>query len=226
MRRGDRRRSIAAGTKGIGPRPPHGSRGRRRLWKRLPPGGRRLEFDASRRARSDLPPVLKQSDLPRPGLDPPARRVLHLVSHAAQRRTSGFCLTWRRRRIAVLGSCVDGHAPDSCTCFRITGTVLPALDLGDGSPRRAPSTSARPAQASVVDGYRRDRQHHRRALQRWQAAYGTEWTKDDVFFYVYGLLHSQDYRERYAADLKKMLPRIPLVATAQRRGRSPTPAGH
>ena len=36
--------------------------------------------------------------------------------------------------------------------------------------------------------------------------------KDDIFFYVYGLLHSPEYRERFAADLKKMLPRIPKVA--------------
>ena len=32
---------------------------------------------------------------------------------------------------------------------------------------------------------------------------------------MYGLLHSPDYRETYAADLKKMLPRIPLVEDAQ-----------
>ena len=42
-----------------------------------------------------------------------------------------------------------------------------------------------------------------------------EWTKDDVFFYCYGLLHSPDYRETYAADLKKSLPRIPLVESAE-----------
>ncbi|MGW4319491.1 DEAD/DEAH box helicase [Streptomyces sp. NPDC004684] len=35
--------------------------------------------------------------------------------------------------------------------------------------------------------------------------------KDDIFFYVYGLLHSPAYREAYAADLKKSLPRIPKV---------------
>ena len=32
-----------------------------------------------------------------------------------------------------------------------------------------------------------------------------------IFYYVYGLLHSKDYRERFAADLKKSLPRIPIV---------------
>lgn len=37
--------------------------------------------------------------------------------------------------------------------------------------------------------------------------------KEDLFYYVYGLLHSPDYRERYADNLSKELPRIPRVKT-------------
>lgn len=36
-------------------------------------------------------------------------------------------------------------------------------------------------------------------------------SKEDLFYYVYGILHSPKYREDYAADLKKMLPRIPFA---------------
>jgi predicted helicase len=36
-------------------------------------------------------------------------------------------------------------------------------------------------------------------------------TKEDIFYFVYGLLHSEEYREKYASDLKKTLPRIPFV---------------
>lgn len=36
-------------------------------------------------------------------------------------------------------------------------------------------------------------------------------TKEHIFYYVYGLLHSQGYRERFADDLKKSLPRIPIL---------------
>lgn len=39
-------------------------------------------------------------------------------------------------------------------------------------------------------------------------------TAEDLFFYVYGILHARDYREAFAADLKKSLPRIPQVKTA------------
>lgn len=40
-------------------------------------------------------------------------------------------------------------------------------------------------------------------------------TKEDIFYYVYGLLHSPDYRARFADDLRKALPRIPIVERAE-----------
>lgn len=40
-------------------------------------------------------------------------------------------------------------------------------------------------------------------------------TKEHIFYYVYGLLHSKQYRERFADDLKKSLPRIPIVDSVQ-----------
>ncbi len=36
-------------------------------------------------------------------------------------------------------------------------------------------------------------------------------TKEDIFYYVYGVLHSPEYRKRFAAELKKSLPRIPFA---------------
>jgi len=36
-------------------------------------------------------------------------------------------------------------------------------------------------------------------------------SKEDLFYYIYGLLHSEDYRERYAENLTKQLPNIPRV---------------
>ncbi|WP_326833679.1 type ISP restriction/modification enzyme [Desulfovibrio porci] len=48
-------------------------------------------------------------------------------------------------------------------------------------------------------------------LERCRASYGPKVSKEDIFYYVYSLLHSPDYRRTFAADLKKMLPRLPLV---------------
>lgn len=36
-------------------------------------------------------------------------------------------------------------------------------------------------------------------------------SKEDIFYYIYGILHSMEYRKRFASDLKKELPRIPFV---------------
>ena len=49
-------------------------------------------------------------------------------------------------------------------------------------------------------------------LEHFRAAYPNETiTKEDIFYYIYGLLHSEDYRARYAYNLSKQLPRIPCV---------------
>ena len=49
-------------------------------------------------------------------------------------------------------------------------------------------------------------------LQHFQKAYqDTTISKEDLFYYIYGLLHSEDYRTRFADNLMKELPRIPAV---------------
>jgi predicted helicase len=74
----------------------------------------------------------------------------------------------------------------------------PTLDFGDdaGGPTRQDNIATE-------------------TLARYRKLYGAHVTADDVFFAVYGLLHSQDYRTEFAADLKKMLPRIPDLAVPE-----------
>lgn len=53
------------------------------------------------------------------------------------------------------------------------------------------------------------------ALIHFQSAYSdNSMSKEDVFYYVYGLMHSPEYRERYIENLSKELPRIPCVSTS------------
>jgi predicted helicase len=50
------------------------------------------------------------------------------------------------------------------------------------------------------------------ALKHFKNAYKIESIKkEDLFYYIYGLLHSEDYKKRYADNLSKELPRIPAV---------------
>ncbi len=52
-------------------------------------------------------------------------------------------------------------------------------------------------------------------LAHFRAAYpGEKIEREDIFYYIYGLLHSPDYRERYGDNLSKELPRIPCVKKA------------
>ncbi len=62
----------------------------------------------------------------------------------------------------------------------------------------------------LLNGYRRVDNITDTTLAIYRAHYAdTAITKEDIFFYVYALLHHPEYRERYADDLKKMLPHIP-----------------
>jgi predicted helicase len=40
--------------------------------------------------------------------------------------------------------------------------------------------------------------------------FGDKVSTDDIFYYVYGVLHSNEYRDRFSSNLKKMSPRIPI----------------
>ena len=65
----------------------------------------------------------------------------------------------------------------------------------------------------ILDGYRRVDNITDATLASYREHYEDEGiTKEDIFFYVYALLHHPEYRERYADDLKKMLPHIPRAA--------------
>ena len=88
------------------------------------------------------------------------------------------------------------------------------LDLSGGEYAEESSTAVG-QEGEVLGGYRRVDNITDATLRSYQAAYGPEVTKDDVFYYVYALLHSPEYRTRYGADLKKSLPHIPLVASRE-----------
>ena len=51
------------------------------------------------------------------------------------------------------------------------------------------------------------------AVARFRTELGNDLTDDDVFFYVYGILHSPDFRRTFESSLKKEKPRIPFVTS-------------
>ena len=74
-------------------------------------------------------------------------------------------------------------------------------------------------QGARDDGADMDRWVRRDGVTDWilstaRKQYGPKVAKEDIFYYVYGILHSPDYRAAFSADLKKSLPRLPLVDSA------------
>jgi predicted helicase len=64
-------------------------------------------------------------------------------------------------------------------------------------------------------------------LQRFQQHYGDEGiTKWDIFHYFYAVLHHPEYRTRYAANLRRELPRIPFIGKDAKIFRSTAEIGH
>jgi predicted helicase len=67
-------------------------------------------------------------------------------------------------------------------------------------------------QASESGGLSRREAITDKGLGHFRTTYLSEdINKEDLFYYIYGLMHSPDYRERFKNNLSKKLPRIPAV---------------
>jgi predicted helicase len=89
----------------------------------------------------------------------------------------------------------------NCQCFPLFQNEEHSDDLLGGSTDQANGLSRR---NGITD----------EGLAHFQTTYkGEEISKEDLFYYIYGLLHSPDYRERFKNNLAKALPRIPAVKT-------------
>jgi predicted helicase len=126
--------------------------------------------------------------------------------------------------------CVSGVGSNTATCFQF-GQIpnYDAVSKGQNFPRYiytpAPQTPLKDGPQTemfAADKADPDAPEYVRTdaitdagLKHFADAYpGHPMTKDDIFDYVYGILHHPTYRERYADNLTKQLPRIPLMKTA------------
>jgi predicted helicase len=101
------------------------------------------------------------------------------------------------------------HLTDTGQCF-----PLYWYEKADEKTRSKPQGEmfAAESDAPGEDGYIRHDAITDWALGAFRDHYGdAAITKEDVFWYVYGILHSPEYKQRFGTDLKKMLPRIPFA---------------
>ena len=96
---------------------------------------------------------------------------------------------------------------------------LPDLNLYESGNQCFPlytyqSAEPKPVELSLGDAEKNGRRVNVSdfALKAYRAAYNdAKIAKEDIFYFVYGILHSPEYKTRFAADLTKMLPRIPFA---------------
>lgn len=102
----------------------------------------------------------------------------------------------------------DGNGASQCFPFYFYEKSEPAEEAK--TPRQKDWLKEAP-KGELINGYRRRSAITDAILADFRAAYEKRITKEDIFYYVYGVLHSPEYRTRFASDLKKMLPRLPLT---------------
>lgn len=94
---------------------------------------------------------------------------------------------------------------------RFTWEPVEASDgglFGEGTSISEGESSIYGQVGEVVAGYVRNDNITDEIKVLYRDALGADVTGDDIFHFVYGKLHDPNYRETYAADLKKMLPHI------------------
>ena len=99
--------------------------------------------------------------------------------------------------------CVSGIGSNK-PFHTLMSSLIPSLDILE-------KTQCFPFYTYDEDGTNRRENIPDWVLAQFRVYYRDEAiTKWDIFHYVYGLLHHREYRERYQANLKRDLPRLPF----------------
>lgn len=116
------------------------------------------------------------------------------------------------RTLAITVSSGSGRVPFSTLMVDLVPDIALYIDTAQCFPLvtyDATSASSDPSLFGAA-GAGRHPNISAAALQAYRAL-DAAITIEDLFFYIYGILHSRDYRGAFAADLMKALPRIPQV---------------
>jgi len=115
-----------------------------------------------------------------------------------------------------LDSMFPARDSDNCGIWCKVGSDWPFFALAtDCIPDILPQGGSRlfPFYTYAEDGTNRRENITDWALEQFRSHYADpSITKWDIFHYVYAVLHDPEYRQRYAANLRRELPRIPFVS--------------
>ena len=116
--------------------------------------------------------------------------------------------------------CIPGIGRQKPFSILVTNT-MPDLNYNEAGtrcfprylyPKSVDSTESENVYQSLDEELERIDNISDTALRAFQEHYSDDTiTKDDIFDYVYGVLHAPSYRDQFANDLSKMIPRIPYA---------------
>ena len=178
---------------------------------------------AAREGRSHRLPALRTrrhgAEVPAPGVGALARRPCHLCMAVAfdqslNHRTGRLASLYPAREsenvgIAIVGAAVPG--PFACVAAdALTDVNLLTAATHYYARWRYEDAPVVPTLLDAVPSGRVSNLNPE-AVTRFRTAIGTDLTDDDVFYYVYGILHAPDFRSTFESNLKKEKPSVPLV---------------
>lgn len=111
--------------------------------------------------------------------------------------------------------CTSGPGAKEFSCLMVD--TLPCLDLLEKTQGYSRFVFSLPTESEMgsLDFMSSDEIScvTQKAVDAFKVAYDHPVDSTSIFYYIYGLFHSPDYRERYANNLMREFPRIPRVAT-------------
>jgi len=182
--------------------------------------GKKLIFDSNCIVTSQYRPFYKQLLYFNRDLN---ERVLQMPRIFPINATKNYAImikgNWRyesNNQIALMSNIVSADQPDGGSqCFPLYLYDIEEKDTTDEQKEDGLFAKAESKSTSGVKEPKRRDAITDAGLEHFAKAYPKEKIKkEDIFYYVYGLLHSPVYREKYADNLSKELPRIPCVKKA------------
>jgi len=129
-------------------------------------------------------------------------------------------LTHRKGQFPHILPTIQTESENQIVCVSGVGSRIPFISLLSNNIPNL-SLVVEPVQCFPFYTYNEDGSNRKENITDWALSQFRSHYKDnsiskwDVFHYIYGLLHCPQYREKYAANLKRELPRIPFAPDFQ-----------